>query len=137
TSYQVWRELDPEEQEILNSWVQSGQLTVIKIDEDFVSELQDRGFSKSLSIPDQSAWYLCEVQGGILLTSDGTLRKTAKRFNIKTHGLLWIFDQIVTHKILPTAEAESKLNIIFEQNLYYRSNKGLYETFKKLLNKWQ
>jgi len=73
----------------------------------------------------------------ILLTSDGTLRSMAKRHEIKTHGLLWIFDQFFQEDILSPNELISKLQHIFDINAYYRTNSKLYNAFERMKQKWE
>jgi len=60
TSYQVWMELDKEHRGILEKGVDAGQLTIIKITEDFVQKIQNKQLSSSLSIANLSVWYLAE-----------------------------------------------------------------------------
>jgi len=137
TSYQVWMELDKEHREILEKWVESEQLTIIKIKEDFVQKTQNKRLSSSLSVADLSVWYIADENENILLTSDGTLRTMAKRHEIKTHGLLWIFDQLFREDILSPKELISKLQHIFDINVYYRTNSKLYNAFKRMKKKWE
>ncbi|HYW35325.1 MAG TPA: hypothetical protein VE868_07960 [Balneolaceae bacterium] len=130
-------ELDKEHREILEKWVESEQLTIIKIKEDFVQKTQNKRLSSSLSVADLSVWYIADENENILLTSDGTLRTMAKRHEIKTHGLLWIFDQLFREDILSPKELISKLQHIFDINVYYRTNSKLYNAFKRMKKKWE
>lgn len=136
TSYQVWMELENKQREVLDKWVDRDQLTIVKISVDFVEVANDKNLSSSLSIADLSVWYLAEDNNDILLTSDGVLRKMAKRHNIKTHGLLWIFDQLYEEELLAPKELISKLQHIFDTNSHYRSDTKLYEAFERLKKKW-
>ncbi len=132
TTYQVWHELDPEQHRVLNKWVESEKLTILKIEEDFVAKTAGKGLSKSLSVADLSVWFACDSKGDILLTSDGTLRKMARRHGMDTHGLLWIFKEFVDHKTLTAAMAVDKLEIVFNQNIYYRSDQKLIKAFEEM-----
>jgi predicted nucleic acid-binding protein len=135
TTYQIWRELEEEHQTILNKWVKSDELTIIKIEEDFVAKTADKGLSESLSVADLSVWFLTDIKKAILLTSDGTLRKMARRHGLTTHGLLWIFQECVNHNSLPADLAISKLETVFNQNIYYRSDQKLIKAFEEM-KKW-
>lgn len=137
TSYQIWMELDPEQRNILSVWIDSGQLTIIRIKEDFVKGVQPFNLSLSLSVADRSAWFLAKKKGAILLTSDRVLRKMGRQHGIKTHGLLWIFDRMVEKQTLNLEEAISSLQFVFDQNLYYRRNQKLLNAFERLKKKWQ
>lgn len=136
TSYQVWMELENEQREALTQQVDREQLRIIKIQEDFVEAANERDLSSSLSIADLSIWHLAEEKDDILLTSDGVLRKMAKRQNIKTHGLLWIFDQLFEEELFAPKDLISKLQYIFDTNSHYRSDIKLYEAFERLKKKW-
>ncbi|MDZ7772198.1 MAG: hypothetical protein U5K31_05580 [Balneolaceae bacterium] len=136
TSYQVWMELESEQRKVLSEWVDSDRLRIIKISEDFVGAAKERNLSTSLSIADLSVWHLAEKSNDILLTSDGVLRKMAKRHDIKTHGLLWIFDQIYEEELIKPKDLILKLQHIFDTNSHYRSNTKLYESFEWLKKKW-
>jgi len=131
TSYQIWRELDPDQRTILSAWVDNGQLTVIRIEDDFIAATQPYNLSLSLSVPDRSAWFLAMKESALLLTSDGALRKMGKKHGIQTHGLLWLFEQMVEEQTLSPSEAVFKLQGIFDQNLYYKGNQKLMSAFKK------
>jgi predicted nucleic acid-binding protein len=135
TSYQVWMELEEEQRSIiLNSG--EDQLAIVQIEEDFISITKQENLSQQLSIADRSVWFLAKNRNGILLTSDGTLRKMGKNADIETHGLLWIFDQMVQHQTLSTSMASTKLQKVFDENAYYRTDQKLKEAFQRLLKKW-
>lgn len=53
-----------------------------------------------VSIADISALVLAQHEKAILLTGDKSLRKLSKEREIETHGILWLFDQMVENKIL-------------------------------------
>lgn len=137
TSYQIWRELDPKQRKFLSVWVDKCQLTVIRIEDDFVAATEPYNLSLSLSIPDRSAWFLAMSESALLLTSDAVLRKMGKKHGIPTHGLLWLFDQMVEEQTLGPSEAVLKLQSIFDQNIYYKRNQKLLSAFKKLSKKWK
>lgn len=130
-------ELDTEQRKILSVWIDRGQLTIIKIKEDFVKGVQPFNLSLSLSVADRSAWFLAKEKGAILLTSDGVLLKMGRQHGIETHGLLWIFDRMVEKQIVNPEEAASCLQSVFDQNIYYRSNQKLLKAFERLKKKWQ
>ena len=56
----------------------------------------------ALSLPDAFALALAESQGLTLLTGDRRLRATAADGGVSCHGLLWLFDQMLTHGIAPS-----------------------------------
>ena len=137
TSRQIWLELEEEQRNILKKWIDKDRLSIKSGGHNLLKIREDNKLSVSLSIADLTAWALASDENGILLTSDGTLRKAAKANNVKTHGLLWIFDQIVKNKLLTVDEASTKLEFIFDQNIIYKSDQKLYDAYEALVIKWQ
>lgn len=137
TTRQVWHELELEQREHLEIWIESKQLTITSINDNVVKIGNDHNLSQALSIADLSIWVLANKEKGILLTSDGTLRKMAKKHQVETHGLLWVFDQIVKQDLLPVTEASRKLKQIFNQNIHYKSDQKLLKAYEEMVNNWQ
>ncbi len=137
TTRQVWMELEPDQRKILETWIESNQLSIISGIDNVIAIRDKNNLSKGLSIADLSVWALTDREDGILLTSDGMLRKMAKNHEIETHGLLWVFDQIVEQGLLPVKEATAKLQVVFNQNTHYKSDQKLFKAYESLLTKWQ
>ena len=137
TTRQVWMELESDQRDILKPWIDTNQLSIITGINNVIEVRDKNNLSKALSIADLSVWTLTSNNGGVLLTSDGTLRKMAQKHHIETHGLLWVFDQIVKNGLLPVPKATKKLQFVFNQNTHYKSDQKLFEAFETLLTKWQ
>ena len=133
TSYQVWMELDEGHRSVLSR----SRLEVLELTDDFVTHTEDLGLSQSLSIADRSVWYLAKDNEAILLTSDKVLRRSGNSHSIETHGLLWIFDQLVENQIIDPETAKSKLEIVLDQNTYYKTNEKLMKAYAELIDKWE
>jgi len=73
---------------------------------------------KNLSIYDISAFVLARDQKVILLTGDEALRHFAKSQNVEVHGIIWILDQLIKHKIITKADAIQALRQIIGHNSY-------------------
>jgi predicted nucleic acid-binding protein len=54
---------------------------------------------------DLSALVLAKEEKWILLTSDGSLRRAAKREGVAVHGTLWLLDRLIHYHILTRSEA--------------------------------
>lgn len=70
----------------------------------------------ALSIADCSCLYLTQKLEAILLTGDGALRRIATQQEIKVHGVLWVFDEMITNELITKAEARIKLLQLAELN---------------------
>lgn len=121
----------------LGQWEKSGDLTIASGMGDILELREQHNLSKSLSIADLSVWALTKHEGGVLLTSDGTLRKMAQKHRIETHGLLWVFDQLVEYSLLSAHKASKQLHLVFNQNTHYKSDQKLFEAFERLLERWE
>jgi predicted nucleic acid-binding protein len=58
---------------------------------------------------------LAKVHSSILVTGDDALRKAARNEKIPVHGVLWILDKMVLHRVLkPRQAAEALENMLAE-----------------------
>ena len=64
----------------------------------------------TLSPQDCSAFYQAQIEDGILITSDNTLKKFAKAQNQEVHGHLWVFDKMFDAETISGELAIAKLN---------------------------
>ncbi len=73
-----------------------------------VSELE-REIGSKAKFNDCSVIFLALKLGAMLISGDKPMRKAGKERQIEVHGTLWIFDQLVERKLLPSGVAASKL----------------------------
>lgn len=85
-----------------------------------------------LSLADCSCFWLCKQLSATLLTSDGKLRRSASEKDIPVHGILWVFDQLISQNEITIRKAEKKLNAIMEVNPRLPR-----EECRKRLKKWK
>ncbi len=64
-----------------------------------ISAVQDT--HPGLSLADCSCVFLSTSLSATLLTGDAVLRRAAERTGIAVHGVLWVFQELVAHAILP------------------------------------
>ena len=132
TTKQVWGELERSQKEIFQPWIDLDDLSIVEVRGNIETLRTTDKFSNRLSIADLSVWAICHREKRILLTSDRTLRKSAEENDIKTHGLLWVFDQIVKNNLLSVSKATEKLKGVFNQNSHYESDTKLLDAFERL-----
>jgi hypothetical protein len=137
TSHFVWEELDEETRICLTPFVDQDQLRLLDPPDHFTENRYQLSTWNRLSLPDRSVFSLSDDLGGILLTSDGVLRKSAQEAAIPTHGLLWLFNEMVYQTSLSSTAANQHLTTIFEQNAMYRNNDKLNRAWKRLSAKWK
>jgi len=71
-----------------------------------------------LSSPDVLAFLLATRANAILVTGDKSLRKLASECGIECHGMLWILDTLLEHKLITTEGAFLALGSIVEENAF-------------------
>lgn len=82
-------------------------------------------------MPDCSCLFHAKVVSGRLLTGDAPLRKHASKNKIPVHGILWIFDQLLEHRLITPNHAHDKLTDLLTLNV--RLPKA---ECRKRLNEW-
>lgn len=129
----VLAEIQEDNAKQLDTLIQSGQLIKRLFDYDEMAQIgQMETKHLGLTIADCSCLYLAENLSAALLTGDAALRKTAERNNIPVHGLLWVFDELVTNSIISRETASDKMNKIMTSNSRLPSG----ECHKRLI-KWK
>ena len=105
---------DPKQNAAVSAFIKRNRLIVGKLSIEEVGEIVDRSHNTGgrISITDFSVCHYAKKNGYTLLTGDRNLRKIAISEGITVHGILFLFDELVAHKILPTelaAEIITKL----------------------------
>jgi len=85
-------------------------------DEEWEEVVEIKTENPPLSLADCSCFWLCKQLSATLLTSDGKLRNSAFEKGIPVHGILWVFEQLISQEEITVGEAESKLKILMEIN---------------------
>lgn len=137
TSYDVYNELYPTQQDILTEFHTTGKLTIHNISGDERILMQKQNYPKSLTESDKSVLFLAEKVDAIILSSDKVVRNCAKRRSIEYHGMLWVFDKLVEHKLLSFSEAAEKLELLIRTNMIYQNNADLIKELEKRLELWR
>ena len=95
--------------------VRKNALTVVGINTLEYLRLQSLDLP-GLSFTDRSVLELADTRCACLLTGDGKLRKTAKTYEVEVFGILWVFDQLVSRRLLRQEDARSKLERLHQRN---------------------
>ncbi len=134
TTPQVIAEITNDQQwEKVTVFVQSKRL---KIDGKgvFESIVEISDTNPSLSFADSSVVELASRIEGIVLSSDGSLRKVSMRKGLEVHGMLWIIEQLSGNDILSIEDAIKKLDNYSILN-QWSPKKEIIALMQKLKNK--
>jgi hypothetical protein len=113
----VLGEIQEDNAALLHRFLDNGKL--MKQDFSFEELVQTQTMETrfpALSIPDCSCLFLCNRLSATLLTGDAALRGIARQNEIAVHGILWVFDEMVEHRLISKREAIEKLIRIIELN---------------------
>lgn len=126
-------ELDFEEQAILMEYSEKGMLTVKKLDDVELDELKETAIaSKKLSKPDVSIYAYAKALNAMILTSDRPLRREAESKGFEVHGVLWLFDQLISQALITQAVAVEKMTELMCVNTWLPKNECM-----KRIEKWR
>jgi predicted nucleic acid-binding protein len=111
-------EFDEEYFERIESYLESGRLTLHCFDEEATEKIGQlkKGLSSSLSFPDCTCIFLAQTISATLLTGDKALRNAAGRYKIPVHGILWVLDQLIKNRLISRRTAHTKLQKLMGTN---------------------
>ena len=113
----VFEELNYEQKEALQNFVDDGKLLIIDSEEeDLINISNILSQTKGLSFEDCSVWYFAKLHDGILLTGDGKLRKQSSHDGVEVRGILFIFDHLLLNGLISFEFAILKLNQLYQIN---------------------
>lgn len=136
TSIDVINELYEHQQQLLAAFQVAGKLTVHNMSEADKKAIFTKAYPKSLSESDKTVLYLAAQLNAIIISSDKTVRNCAKANAIAYHGMIWIFDQLVTNQLITKSVARQKLKQLITTNLVFQNNRELVTEMEKRLVAW-
>jgi hypothetical protein len=136
TSIDVFNEVYPEQQNLLNEFVKNGKLKVHSLQSEERIAIMDTVYPISLSEVDKTVLYLAKKHDAIVLSSNKIVRNYAKSQAIDYNGMLWIFDQLIARNILSSTAAATKLKELIAANIFYQNNFTLLQECKKRIKIW-
>jgi hypothetical protein len=86
---------------------------------------------------DKTVLFLARKLDAFVLSSDKAVRNYAKSKVIAYHGLLWIFDQLISEGHLLPGEAAVKLKALMNSNIVYQNNATLAGEINKRFKLWE
>ena len=94
---------DTEQNAAITAFIKRKRLTVGKLNVEEIGEVVDKSNETGgrISITDFSVCHYAKKHKYALLTGDKNLRKVAISEGISVHGIIFLFDELVAHAILP------------------------------------
>ncbi|REC56269.1 hypothetical protein DRF62_04175 [Chryseobacterium piscium] len=116
----VMEELEPEQAAIFSG------LKIYESSEEEIEKIVDLMDNHTgLSFEDCSVWYFADKTQGVLITSDGKLRKTAFNSGTDVRGILHLFEKMKDEELLSIEICIEKLELLKTVNV--RSPKKLID----------
>ena len=115
----VQKLIKSEQHKAITRLKENGHLIVKKFDGEELAQLARMKLERltsNASIQDCSVWKLAKDLECALLTGDNKLRKIVQNDNIEVHGILYLFDKMLEHKIMDNETAINKLQSLFSIN---------------------
>ncbi|MCF6364920.1 MAG: type II toxin-antitoxin system VapC family toxin [Bacteroidales bacterium] len=122
---------NPEQKEKIEELIKTDKLFVAQTKSEEYQEILELQ-TKNLSFADCSIWHYAIKTGGILLSGDGILRKTASKQGITVKGIFFIFDKLIETQIIDNKTALEKIKLLNKIN-----NRLPYDEIEKRISLWK
>lgn len=111
--------IEPSQNKAILELISEGKIKVESFDSEELSEIiaEHSGVPGNLSIQDCSVCYYARKHSATLVTGDRQLRKYAEAENVTVKGILFVFDEMVSHNILTPQLAATKLKVLLGINI--------------------
>lgn len=137
TTFDVFDELYPEQQQKLSVYQSANQLTIHNLIQEDKEKIQETVFPRALSDNDKTVIYLADKLHALLLSSDKPVRNYSKAKSIEYHGMLWIFDKLLESNKITFQLAIQKINELTAKNIVYQNNMELTSEIAKRILHWK
>ena len=131
TTKAVYDQLIPEQQAIVESYVQSKALIVYNFSFPELMEIYAIEFPPGLEAADQSVYYYSTKIEALVLSGDKKLRTFCESNDVEVRGVIWLFDNFVSKSVISKRVAASKLQLLMDIN-----NRLPFEDCRKRISKW-
>lgn len=89
--------------------------------------------NRRLKLNDCFALTLAEdIEDSILLTGDALLRRIAESMGIEVRGVLWVTDELETHKVLTTRRLLEVLRLLHDDDFVFLPEDELVRRIRRL-----
>ena len=131
TTKAVYDQLIPEQQAIVELYVQSKALLVYNFSFEELMEIYAIEFPPGLEAADQSVYYYSTKIEAMVLSGDKKLRTFCESNDVEVRGVIWVFDNFVSKSVISKKVAASKLQLLMDIN-----NRLPFEDCRKRISKW-
>jgi predicted nucleic acid-binding protein len=97
--------------------IDDGELNLVQFDDEDLFEIQTLKIKyPALSLQDCSCLFTAKAISVSLLTGEKKLTSISKQYKIEVHGILWVFDQMISERAINQRIALKKLSQLMGLN---------------------
>ena len=137
TSIDVLNELYIEQRRVLRAFESVGKLIVHSISAQDKLIISNSAYPNSLSNADKTVLFIANRENAMVLSSDKAVRTFGKAKSIEYHGMLWIFDQLLSSGIIHPNTAIVKLSNLISSNIIYQNSQELQREMSLRIKRWE
>lgn len=131
TTQAVYDQMNEEQKVLAEKYVTAQTLIVKSFDSKEILAIAELKFPAGLEIADRTVFYYSSTIQATVLSGDKKLRVFCESKKIEVRGILWLFDNFVSQKLITKASAVDKL-----QKLLAINNRLPLEECEKRIAKW-
>lgn len=132
TTREVFDQLTTGQKETLSKYHANGILIIYDFSTDEITEIYTLEFPAGLEPADRTVYYYARKLACMVISGDNKLRKHCERKGLEVHGLIWVFDQMVTLELISKNIAVEKLERLVAYN-----DRLPFDEISKRLKKWK
>lgn len=116
TTREVFDQLTVRQKEVLALYHACGSLIVYDFSAEEITDISRLDFPAGLEPADRTVFYLAIQLSCMVISGDNKLRKYCEKNGLEVHGLIWVFDRIVTLDFISGKIAAEKLQKLISYN---------------------
>jgi len=93
-------------------------ITVLSISDKDLATISTMKWPRPFSFPDRSILFLAQTNNMMVLSGEQLMMKWCKENQLEGHGILYILEMLITHKIYKPKYICSKLRLLMTINLW-------------------
>ncbi len=136
TSFDVFQDLHLHQQQFLQTYLSAGKLSIHILTMEDKLKILNTHYPKGLSEDDKTVLYLAEALNALVISGDKAVRLQAKKRAIEYHGMLWIFDQLLSSSAISRGDACLRLKKLIVTNPLYQINAQIVIEVDQRLKLW-
>lgn len=116
TTLEVYEQMNEKQKKVALNFVQSKLLNVYKFSIAELNEIAELKLPSGLEFADRTVFYYSTKINTIILSGDKKLKSYCEGKKLEVKGILWVFENFVSHKIVSPEFASEKMKRLISIN---------------------